>query len=128
MSLWDKYDFDKISKISNEDYEIFKADEYGDSRISNLIEDEKYDELLELLKEKNLLAKSDIHNENIAEILKQIIFFTCSDSFKSCPSYEINDAKSLYNSISHILYINEGLDFEVFLAGNDILGIDVWSE
>ena len=128
ISLWDKYDFDKTSKISNEDYTIFKANEYGNSAVSNLIESEKYDELIELLKEKNLLVKLNIHNENTNEILKQIILFTCSDSFKSCSSYEINDAKSLYNSISHILYINGDLDSEVFLAGAEILETNLWSE
>lgn len=107
--------------ISEEQYEIFKADAYGNSAISNLIHDESYHELFSLLEEKELSKILNLQNGNQrAQMLKSLILLTCTDAFKIYPDHK-NNAKFLYNCASHQLFINGDLDSEVFLAGSEIL-------
>jgi len=115
------YPFDEISEISESQYEIFTADRFGTSLVSNLIGDEDYSGLLRLLEEKGLLEILGVNAESKSKhILKNIILLTCSDAFKQHVDYKSN-AKYIYGSASHKLFIKGNLDGEVFLAGNEIL-------
>jgi hypothetical protein len=100
-------------------YDIFKSDEYGNSKISNLILDQEFATLSNLIDSMVSIPK----NATYSSILQSIALFMCSEDRPE--QISIADAKSVYQIATDELNTLGDLEHDVILAGQSLFNIDV---